>query len=304
MDSSSSSDYRVIIERSHLVTPTPGTGNSSRGSMTSAGNGTAGTAAAGGQGSPFVAAVPYTVFSIELVGKDGKKIKEVEKRYRDFLALHRGLRAKFPEVDGLHFPKKKTPFSTFAKSTVDDRRAFFQGYLNALLRLKPRPVDVTVFLGLDNSGSMTTTGSPSTTKKHGTSLDDFDLLCVLGRGAFGKVFLVRERHLDQLFAMKVLTKRVIIEKKQVEHTLTERDLMGTIHHPFIVELRFSFQNKRNLFMVSDFCAGGELFFHLRRLRGFTEDQIRFYTAGMFGFFIFLFSCILIYEIQFRGHSCT
>lgn len=235
--------------------------------------------------------VPHTVFVVEIISKKTSKvIHVVEKRYKDFLSLHRSLRAKFPEVDGLQFPKKTTPFTTFKKSTVDERRAFFQGYINALLSLKPRPADVLIFLGLETIPPALAKGNASASSGNqrliGTSLNDFELLTVLGKGAFGKVFLVRERHLDQLFAMKVLKKKEIIRRKQVEHTLTERDLMGTIHHPFIVELKFSFQTKHNLFMVSEFCAGGELFFHLRRLRGFTEDLIRFYTAGEFYFIIY------------------
>ncbi len=230
--------------------------------------------------------VPHTVFVVEIISKKTSKvIHVVEKRYKDFLSLHRSIRAKFPEVDGLQFPKKTTPFTTFKKSTVDERRAFFQGYINALLSLKPRPADVLIFLGLETTAPALSKGDASASSGNqrliGTSLNDFELLCVLGKGAFGKVFLVRERHLDQLFAMKVLKKKEIIRRKQVEHTLTERDLMGSIHHPFIVELKFSFQTKHNLFMVSELCPGGELFFHLRRLRGFTEDLIRFYTAGEF-----------------------
>ena len=55
-------------------------------------------------------------------------------------------------------------------------------------------------------------------------------------GSFGKVFLVREKASKTLYALKVLKKEYIIRKKQVEHTLTERSVLGYIHHPFIVGL--------------------------------------------------------------------
>lgn len=62
--------------------------------------------------------------------------------------------------------------------------------------------------------------------------------------------------------MKVLKKDYIIRKNQVEHTKTERSVLGYVHHPYIVGLAKAFQTSDKLFFVLDYCAGGELFFHL------------------------------------------
>lgn len=62
--------------------------------------------------------------------------------------------------------------------------------------------------------------------------------------------------------MKVLKKDYIIRKNQVEHTKTERSVLGVVHHPFIVGLNMAFQTADKLFFVLDYCSGGELFFHL------------------------------------------
>lgn len=84
-------------------------------------------------------------------------------------------------------------------------------------------------------------------------------------GSFGKVFLVRDKSVGTLHAMKVLKKDYIIRKNQVEHTRTERSVLGYVHHPFIVGLKMAFQTADKLFFVLDYCAGGELFFHLGKV---------------------------------------
>ena len=93
-------------------------------------------------------------------------------------------------------------------------------------------------------------------------MNDFELMRVLGKGSFGKVFLVRLLATKQVYAMKVLKKSEVIRRKQIEHTKTERRIMGTTDHPFIVTLRYAFQSEDKLYFVTDYCRGGELFFHL------------------------------------------
>lgn len=72
-------------------------------------------------------------------------------------------------------------------------------------------------------------------------VDDFDLIKVIGKGSFGKVTLVRKKTDNKLYAMKVLSKPNIVRRKQVEHTRTERRVLGTINHPNIVKLHYAFQ---------------------------------------------------------------
>jgi hypothetical protein len=109
-------------------------------------------------------------------------------------------------------------------------------------------------------------------------VDDFDLVKVIGKGSFGKVTLVRKKSDSKLYAMKVLSKPNIVRRKQVEHTRTERRVLGTINHPNIVKLHYAFQTKEKLYFVLDYAAGGELFFHLSRMKKFPEHFARFYSA--------------------------
>jgi len=74
--------------------------------------------------------------------------------------------------------------------------------------------------------------------------------------------------------MKVLNKSYILQRKQVEHTRTERRVLALIDHPFIVKLHFAFQTESKLFFVLDYAAGGELFFHLSRMRKFPDEHAR------------------------------
>lgn len=125
--------------------------------------------------------------------------------------------------------------------------------------------------------SQTANSSPNSTRRK-INLDSFQIIRVIGKGSFGKVFLVREKASGNLFALKVLKKEYIIRKKQVEHTRTERSVLGYVHHPFIVGLNMAFQTSDKLFFVLDYCAGGELFFHLGKVGRFPEERAKFYAA--------------------------
>ncbi|KAI3815933.1 hypothetical protein L1987_15617 [Smallanthus sonchifolius] len=109
-------------------------------------------------------------------------------------------------------------------------------------------------------------------------LEDFEVLKVVGQGAFAKVYQVRKYGSSEIFAMKVMRKDRIFEKDHAEYMKAERDILTKINHPFVVQLKYSFQTKYRLFLVLDFVNGGHLFFQLYRQGLFREDLARFYTA--------------------------
>ena len=109
-------------------------------------------------------------------------------------------------------------------------------------------------------------------------LDDFILLKVLGRGSFGKVMQVRKKSDNKIYAMKVLKKRAIVARDQVEHTRAEREILQALQHPFLMTLRYAFQTKEKLYFVLDYFQGGELFFHLKTQRRFPEEVARIYVG--------------------------
>ncbi|KAF7144097.1 hypothetical protein RHSIM_Rhsim05G0231800 [Rhododendron simsii] len=84
-------------------------------------------------------------------------------------------------------------------------------------------------------------------KAQNVGLEDFEVLKLVGQGAFGKVFQVRKRGTAEIYAMKVMRKDKILEKNHAEYMKAERDILAKIQHPFIVQLRYSFQA-----MLTDF----------------------------------------------------
>lgn len=109
-------------------------------------------------------------------------------------------------------------------------------------------------------------------------LEDFELLKVLGRGSFGKVMQVRKKSDGKIYAMKILKKRAIIARNQVEHTKAERKILQSLQHPFLMTLRYAFQSKEKLYFVLDYYQGGELFFHLKNNRRFSEEVSKIYVG--------------------------
>jgi serine/threonine protein kinase len=153
-------------------------------------------------------------------------------------------------------------------------------------------------------------------------LDSFKLIKVIGKGSFGKlhtttesdifghssltytflslyragkVFLVKEHNTGNIHALKVLRKDNIIKRNQVEHTRTERSVLGYVRHPFIVGMNMAFQSKDKLYFVLDYCAGGELFFHLGKVQKFPEPRARFYAAEIVLAISYVHSLDIIYR---------
>lgn len=110
---------------------------------------------------------------------------------------------------------------------------------------------------------------------------DFEMIKLIGKGTFGRVFQVRKKDSRRIYAMKVLSKREILLKKEVVHTMGERKILEqSLSCPFLIGLKFSFQSPTELFFVTDYKSGGELFWHLQREGRFTEERAKFYTAEL------------------------
>ncbi|CAL4930842.1 unnamed protein product [Urochloa decumbens] len=112
----------------------------------------------------------------------------------------------------------------------------------------------------------------------GVGLDDFEVLKLVGQGAFGKVYQVRKKGTSEIYAMKVMRKDKVVEKNHAEYMKAERDILTKVDHPFVVQLRYSFQTKYRLYLVLDFINGGHLFFQLYQQGLFREELARIYTA--------------------------
>ncbi|KAL2168289.1 hypothetical protein VTG60DRAFT_208 [Thermothelomyces hinnuleus] len=113
--------------------------------------------------------------------------------------------------------------------------------------------------------------------------EDFQILRLIGKGTFGQVYQVRKKDTKRIYAMKVLSKKVIVQKKEVAHTVGERNILvrtAMADSPFIVGLKFSFQTPSDLYLVTDYMSGGELFWHLQKDGKFEEKRAKFYIAEL------------------------
>ncbi|TKA55415.1 cAMP-dependent protein kinase type 1 [Rhodotorula sp. CCFEE 5036] len=127
------------------------------------------------------------------------------------------------------------------------------------------------------------------------SLADFTFIRTLGTGSFGRVHLVRSQHNSRSYAIKVLSKERVIKMKQVEHTNSEREMLERVRHPFLVNLWGTFKDSKNLYMVMDFVAGGELFSLLRKSQRFPDPVAKFFAAEVALALDYLHSLDIIYR---------
>ncbi|XP_076914423.1 putative serine/threonine protein kinase IRE [Bidens hawaiensis] len=114
--------------------------------------------------------------------------------------------------------------------------------------------------------------------KDRTSIEDFEIIKPISRGAFGRVFLAKKRATGDVFAIKFLKKADMIRKNAVESILAERDILISVRNPFVVRFFYSFTCKENLYLVMEFLNGGDLFSLLRTLGCLEENMARVYIA--------------------------
>ena len=108
------------------------------------------------------------------------------------------------------------------------------------------------------------------------SMSTFEILQVIGKGSYSIVTQVRKKDTGMIYAMKSIEKKKILKENLKSHILSEKQILSTIKSPFISKLHWAFQTKNKLHFIMDFYPGGELYFHLKKLRVLTEDQAKFY----------------------------
>jgi len=107
---------------------------------------------------------------------------------------------------------------------------------------------------------------------------DFDIVKVIGTGSMGKVILVRKINNGMLYAMKIFSKGKVIKNGWADKIISERDVLGGTVHDFLVNLYWAFQTQTSLFLVMEYCPGGELSNQIRLKGRFSERTTTFYAA--------------------------
>lgn len=108
----------------------------------------------------------------------------------------------------------------------------------------------------------------------------FEKVRILGQGDVGKVYLVKEKRTNRLYALKIFNKAEMIKRKKIKRILAEQEILATSNHPFIVTLYHSFQSEDYLYLCMEYCMGGEFFRALqtRKTKCISEDDARFYAS--------------------------
>jgi serine/threonine kinase 38 len=115
-------------------------------------------------------------------------------------------------------------------------------------------------------------------KRKETSVLDFESIAVIGRGAFGEVRVVRHLLTGEILALKKLSKKEMIRKNQVQHVKSERNILVLADNPWVVDLKYSFQDENSLYLVMEFLPGGDLMTILIKKDIIPENEAKFYLA--------------------------
>nr|KAF6279652.1 CDC42 binding protein kinase alpha [Myotis myotis] len=111
--------------------------------------------------------------------------------------------------------------------------------------------------------------------------EDFEILKVIGRGAFGEVAVVKLKNADKVFAMKILNKWEMLKRAETACFREERDVLVNGDNKWITTLHYAFQDDNNLYLVMDYYVGGDLLTLLSKFEDrLPEDMARFYLAEM------------------------
>ena len=95
----------------------------------------------------------------------------------------------------------------------------------------------------------------SNNKNSSLSRNNFEFIFIIGKGGFGKVWRVQEKKTKALYALKEMSKTKIIDKKSEKSINGEREFLSYLHHPFIVNMHYAFQDSDNLYLVMDLLTG-------------------------------------------------
>jgi serum/glucocorticoid-regulated kinase 3 len=241
----------------------------------------------------------YTAYKIVVITAERSWI--IFRRYNEFHTLANEIKKHFGELPSKipgkrylrnnfdpHFIReRKQKLNEFIKCLMTDPKMMSFGPVRDFLSMDDmRAVQVYNFEAVDESNRIDSSISSDNDKFNlgpsesiNAKITDFDLLKVVGKGSFGKVYLALHKGTQEHYAIKVLQKKDVMKRNEVKHIMSERSvLLKNVSHPFLVGLHYSFQTATKLYFVLDYVNGGEIFYHLQRERIFDESRAKFYAA--------------------------
>ncbi|KAJ1942212.1 serine/threonine-protein kinase dbf2, partial [Linderina pennispora] len=117
-------------------------------------------------------------------------------------------------------------------------------------------------------------------RRNRTREREFDILAQIGQGGYGQVFLARKRDTGEVCALKKMAKKLLVKLGEVQHILTERDILRTSKSPWLVKLLYSFQDQQFLYLAMEYVPGGDVRTLLNQNGILRHHIARFYIAEM------------------------
>ena len=206
----------------------------------------------------------YRLKKIEIAGSksydESKELEDkLEKASKDFEDTEASTDDNFSALDGNEIVNSRDSVKNLDINLLEDEKGFDSDDL------------------IEDESSLLYSSSKYESK---INLDDFDIINILGKGAFGKVYLTRLKINKKLYAVKTIRKDVIIETDQIEAISLERDILLKTEHPFLVSMDFVFQSELRLYFVMPFIQGGELYKHFLSNKRFPEEVVKFYSIQL------------------------
>ena len=153
------------------------------------------------------------------------------------------------------------------KSNLDDE----EEHLTSFARTSSTKINDPNFTNLNTAETIT----HAQNHRRQMGLDDFELIKVIGRGSYAKVFLVEYKKTNKCYAMKVIKKSMVNDDEDIDWVQTEKHVFEqATNHPFLVGLHSCFQTESRLFFVIEYLCGGDLMYHMQRKRRLPEDHAR------------------------------
>lgn len=199
--------------------------------------------------------------------------------------------------------KKMDPIKMFFVEDIDlQKYTKYEGEkIEKLPPVTPQKFDLKSFDSMIKQKTQELENSVKNTEmiisKDGTKVNEnsFEVLKALGKGYFGRVFLVEKKDNKELYALKVISKLDIIKRNFFENLKNEKKIMEQIKNPFVVNLEYCFASPSYVFFAMKFKQGGELYHHLRKATRFPEPTTKFYAAQILSGLAYLHSLNIMYR---------
>ena len=172
---------------------------------------------------------------------------------------------------------------------------YYTGFRDMTEEWTKRILDFIRYFRVPENKLKKATPSPPPIPEQETHLHCFEIIEELGFGSYGKVFKVKKKGTEELYALKSLNQSHLKQRKQLKYAIAECKIMKALAHPYILPLFWSFQSESHLFLVLEYCPNGDMSMLLSYVHHLTTAQAKFYMAEIVSAVSYLHANDIIYR---------